>query len=356
MKFKKKYLQIAFLMTCTIFLTCNSLVLKSFAFEVDRTGNVYNIVDGDTIDVSSVGRIRLADINTPEQGEPGYDEATNYISSLIYQKTVYIDVDDVHGTDVYGRIVAVVYVYHDATNLKNVNKALLDSGHAEIWNFDNEFDPSTWTLLVEYSSPSDPPPSDPPPSDPPPSDPPPDDPTPSDNAPNFQLISIIGIGAIVAGSSAVIGVYAYKNIVPKRKKTLKFLSKPKNITQTFKHKNQVGKPLTVPRSTGNMIMVKDVRAIDKHLNIRGTVKKINTIHEFTKKDGSKGKVGSFQLSDTTGSIKVVLWDDKTSILSYNNFRLGSSINIENAYCKINSYYGKEEIEIHVSRFTLLKLS
>jgi len=350
MKLKFKYLQIAFLLTCIIFLTFNSLLVKSFAFEVDRTGNVYYIVDGDTIDVSSVGRIRLADIDTPEQGEPGYDEATNYISALIYQKTVYIDVDDVHGTDDYGRIVAVVYVYHDANHLKNVNKALLDSGHAVIWNFPNEFNPYTWTLLVEYSSPSDPPPSDPPPNDPPPNDPPP-----SDNVPNFQWISIIGIGAIVVGSSAAVGVYAYKYIVPKRKKSFKFPSKPKKITQTAKHKNQVGKLLTAPRSTGNLKMVKDVRSIDKHLNIRGTVKKINTIHDFTRKDGSKGKVGSFQLSDTTGSIKVVLWDQKTSILSNNNFKAGSSINIKNAYCKINSYYGKEEIEIHVSRHSFLEL-
>ena len=102
-------------------------------------------------------------------------------------------------------------------------------------------------------------------------------------------------------------------------------------------------------------MVKDVRSIDKHLNIRGTVKKINTVHDFTRKDGSIGKVGSLQLSDTTGSIKVVLWDEKTSILSYNNFKLGCSITIKNAYCKINSYYGKEEIEIHVNRYSLLEI-
>ena len=355
MKLKNKYLHTAFLLTCILFLTFNSLLVKSFAFEVDRTGSVSYIVDGDTIDVSSVGRIRLADIDTPEQGESGYDEATNFISSLIYQKTVYIDVDDVYGTDVYGRVVAVVYVYHDADHLKNVNKALLDSGHAEIWNFDNEFNPSTWTLLVEYSIPSDPPPSDPPPSDPPPEDPP-DDPSPSDNVPNSQWVSIIGIGAIIASSSAIVGVYGYKYIVPKRKKASKFPSKPKNITTAIKHKNLVGKGLIAPSSSGNIKMIKDVRSIDKHLSIRGTVKKINAVHDFTRKDGSTGKVGSFQLSDTTGKIKVVLWDQKTSILSNNNFKAGCSINIKNAYCKLNSYYGKQEIEIHVSIYSLLELN
>lgn len=350
MKLKNKYLHTAFLLTCILFLTFNSLLVKSFAFEVDRTGSVSYIVDGDTIDVSSVGRIRLADIDTPEQGEPGYDEATNFISSLIFQKTVYIDVDDVYGTDIYGRIVAVVYVYHDADHLKNVNKALLDSGHAVIMNYDNEFNPSTWTLLVEYSIPSDPPPSDPPPEDPP------DDPSPSDNVPNSQWVSIIGVGAIIVSSSAIVGVYFYKYIVPKRKKASKFPSKPKNITTAIKHKNLVGKGLIAPSSSGNIKMIKDVRSIDKHLSIRGTVKKINAVHDFTRKDGSTGKVGSFQLSDTTGKIKVVLWDQKTSILSNNNFKAGCSINIKNAYCKLNSYYGKQEIEIHVSIYSLLELN
>ncbi|MBY8988575.1 MAG: thermonuclease family protein, partial [Candidatus Lokiarchaeota archaeon] len=326
MKLKNRHLQIAFLLACIIFLTSNSLLLNSFAFEVDRTGTVYNIVDGDTIDVYSIGRIRLADIDTPEQGEPGDVEATNYLSSLIYQKTVYIDVDDVYGTDVYGRIVAVVYVYYDASHLKNVNKALLDSGHAVIWNFDNEFNPYTWTLLVDY-----------PLEDPPPDDPPLDDPLPSGCIPNSQWISIIGIASIVTGSSAAIGVYAYKYIVPKRKKTLKFQSKPKKSTQAIKRKNQFGKILKTPSSKSNMKMVKDIRSVDKHLNIRGTVNKINAIHDFTRKDGSSGKVGSFRLSDATGSIKVVLWDEKTSILNFNNFKLGSSVNIKNAYCKMNLY-------------------
>jgi micrococcal nuclease len=215
-KFKNRHTITAFLLTGTFFLTLNSFLLNSLAFEVDRTGTVNNIVDGDTIDVTSVGRIRLADIDTPEEGEPGYNEATNHISSLIYQKTVYIDVDDVHGTDVYGRIVAVVYVYHDASHLKNVNKALLDSGHAVIWNFDNEFNPYTWTLLVNY-----PPSNDPPPNDPPLDDPPSNNPPPSDNVLNSQWFAIVGIGTIAAGSSAVIGVYAYKYMIPKRKKTLK---------------------------------------------------------------------------------------------------------------------------------------
>ncbi len=90
MKIKNNYLLIAFLLACTFSLSFNSFLIESYAYEIERTGTVYNIVDGDTIDITSFGRIRLANIGSPEQGEPGFDEATNYISSLIYKKTVYI--------------------------------------------------------------------------------------------------------------------------------------------------------------------------------------------------------------------------------------------------------------------------
>jgi len=119
-------------------------------WEIDAQGTVTYIVDGDTFDVNSVGRIRLADIDCPDQGEAGCQEATNYVSSLINGKSVYVDIDDVYGTDPYDRTVAVVYVRHNSTHLLNVNKGLLVQGLATIWNFDNEFNPYAWSLFVYY--------------------------------------------------------------------------------------------------------------------------------------------------------------------------------------------------------------
>jgi len=119
-------------------------------WEIDAQGTVTYIVDGDTFDVNSVGRIRLADIDCPDQGEAGCQEATNYVSSLINGKTVYVDIDDVYGTDPYNRTVAVVYVRYNSTHLLNVNKDLLVQGLATIWNFYNEFNPYAWSLFVYY--------------------------------------------------------------------------------------------------------------------------------------------------------------------------------------------------------------
>ncbi|MFX1503569.1 MAG: thermonuclease family protein, partial [Promethearchaeota archaeon] len=174
-----------FLLSLLIVLTgffLNYFSINGKAWEIDQTGTATYIVDGDTLDVSSIGRIRLADIQCPEIGDPGSTEATQYLASLVYQKEVYVDVDDITGTDPYGRIVAVIYVYHNDTHLINVNKALLEAGHAEIWNFDNnEFNPYDWTLYVIYQSEPEPDPEPEPEPEPPPNNPPDD--SPSDNPP-----------------------------------------------------------------------------------------------------------------------------------------------------------------------------
>ncbi len=123
---------------------------SDYGWEIDEVATVTRVVDGDTFDAAPVGRIRLADINTPEVGRLGAREATDHLSSLIRNRRVYLDVDDLYGSDVYGRVVAVVYVRHNATHLLNVNEALLEAGLARVADFPNEFDPRTWTLYTGY--------------------------------------------------------------------------------------------------------------------------------------------------------------------------------------------------------------
>jgi hypothetical protein len=114
--------------------------------EIDAQGYVTKVIDGNTLDVSNFCRIRLADIDTPESGEAGYSSAKNYLSSLVDNKFVYIDKDE--KLDPYERFVCVIYVRCNATHLLNVNKALLLKGVAKISNYQNEFNPSSWTLYI----------------------------------------------------------------------------------------------------------------------------------------------------------------------------------------------------------------
>ena len=88
-----------------------SSVLSFYSVEIDLTSTVTYIVDGDTFDITSGDRIRLADIDCPERGDSGFYEATDALSDLIYGKTVYLDIDDVYVYDTLGsRLVCLVYV------------------------------------------------------------------------------------------------------------------------------------------------------------------------------------------------------------------------------------------------------
>ncbi|MBN1215649.1 MAG: thermonuclease family protein [Candidatus Lokiarchaeota archaeon] len=120
-------------------------------WEIDDSGNVNYVVDGDTFDVENVGRIRLADIDAPEQNNEGYQESKGYVMSLVLNHEVYLDIDDIFRTDVYGRLVAVVYLRYNSTFLININKALLNSNNAQIMDYYNEFDPLNWLLYVYYT-------------------------------------------------------------------------------------------------------------------------------------------------------------------------------------------------------------
>lgn len=120
--------------------------------EVDAITVVSRVIDGDTFDTTTKGRIRLADIDAPESGESGYTAAKTALSNLVDGKTVYLDIDDVYETDPYGRRVCVVYIKYSSTYYQNVNQALLEAGVAVVDNYYNEFNPYSWTLYVHEDS------------------------------------------------------------------------------------------------------------------------------------------------------------------------------------------------------------
>ena len=108
------------------------------------------VVDGDTFDVEGIGRIRLADINTPERDSKEGREAKEYVKGVCYQRKVYLDIDDLYVTGKRGRIVAVVYVPYNKTHYVNLNQLLLKEGYAEARDYPNEFDPDDWIGPLEY--------------------------------------------------------------------------------------------------------------------------------------------------------------------------------------------------------------
>ena len=99
--------------------------------EVDLVDICDHVYDGGTFRLTSGQIIRLADIDAPESYESGYSDSTTALKAWVLGKTVYLDIDNLYETDIYGRLVCVVYVTK-GSNFINVNKALLDSEDAAV--------------------------------------------------------------------------------------------------------------------------------------------------------------------------------------------------------------------------------
>jgi len=95
------------------------------------------------------------------------------------------------------------------------------------------------------------------------------------------------------------------------------------------------------------IRIENITLGMRNITISGWIKEIFGTYKFEKEEGVKGKVGSFLLSDPTGEIRVVLWDDHVKSIRKNEFNVGRSLYIINGYAKEGREGG---VEIHVSSY------
>jgi endonuclease YncB( thermonuclease family) len=91
---------------------------------------VIRIVDGDTIRIDNGESVRLICIDTPERGEDGYKEASDYLESLILNQQVKLT-KDVSDRGKYGRLVRYIY------NMKGdfINEIMVRQGYAEAYPY-----------------------------------------------------------------------------------------------------------------------------------------------------------------------------------------------------------------------------
>jgi endonuclease YncB( thermonuclease family) len=129
--------------------------ITASAAQDEAYGVVTNVLDGDTFDitiekadsriVSSVERIRLADVDSPEMDTPGGPASRDFTYAVLMNKRVFLDIDDRsgNGRDPYGRLVCIAYLtgfFGQPLMTPSFNQMLIDSGHAKINNFaNNEF-------------------------------------------------------------------------------------------------------------------------------------------------------------------------------------------------------------------------
>lgn len=75
-----------------------------------ESGVVSNVVDGDTLDVDGVGRIRVIGIDTPERGACGFESATLALAAKVLGQTVSLVPGATDDADRYGRLLRYVDV------------------------------------------------------------------------------------------------------------------------------------------------------------------------------------------------------------------------------------------------------
>lgn len=88
---------------------------------------VSTVLDGDTIRLQTGEKVRLLSINSPEEGQPYYEDAKNRLKELIEGKTVTLEADLVD-KDQYGRLLR--YIHYNGTL---INAVMLREGYATLY-------------------------------------------------------------------------------------------------------------------------------------------------------------------------------------------------------------------------------
>ena len=94
------------------------------------------------------------------------------------------------------------------------------------------------------------------------------------------------------------------------------------------------------------IQLSEIKEEMRNIVLLGKILQIYETREFSRKDGTGGKVSSFLFGDTSQTVKIVLWGDKADISKNEYFRVNELIRIIGAYCK----KGKDNnLEVHLGK-------
>jgi len=98
--------------------------------------------------------------------------------------------------------------------------------------------------------------------------------------------------------------------------------------------------------------IKDIKDGMGDLNLTGKVLEISEIRTFQRKDGTNGKVGNLLLGDSTGTVRVTLWDDRTAFM--NQVEYGDTVELVSAYARENAF--TQKVELQVGNRSIIKKS
>lgn len=92
------------------------------------------------------------------------------------------------------------------------------------------------------------------------------------------------------------------------------------------------------------IQIKDIVSGLNDVSLNGQVITVYPSRTFKRRDWTEGKIGSIIVSDKTGTIRVVLWDDKTELLDKGKIQREQKIIVSHAYVR-QGQDGKPELHL-----------
>jgi replication factor A1 len=105
------------------------------------------------------------------------------------------------------------------------------------------------------------------------------------------------------------------------------------------------------RNQQTTIQIKDIHP-GMECSIKGTIQEISEKKEFTRKNQTKGILRKCIISDNTGIIPLILWNDDTNLIEEKHVQNGSMIKIINGYTK-KGYHG---LELNVGRWSKVEIN
>ena len=92
------------------------------------------------------------------------------------------------------------------------------------------------------------------------------------------------------------------------------------------------------------IQIKDIMSGLNDVSVTGKVVAVYPVRTFKRKDWTEGKIGSLVVSDETGTVRVVLWDNKANLLEEGRIQKDQQIIVSHAYVR-QGQNGKPELHL-----------
>jgi replication factor A1 len=101
------------------------------------------------------------------------------------------------------------------------------------------------------------------------------------------------------------------------------------------------------------VAIKDVISGLNNVTVIGRVTNVYPVRTFTRQNGTEGKVARLFIEDKTGTLRVVLWDEKTNLTEPRGIERGQIIKVSHGYVR----EGRDgKLELHVGTRSEVQVS